>query len=148
MQLIEENQTENEVSRILDKFANIVKGSTGKISIKVKEKPALAFDFGGDTLSVDIIDPTILGITGHPDNELGLFEKLNTVKKVGEILNNKGLSISIFRKGKKALSIGREASPTISSLITGSDDIQIDSIRQVAKLDRDIKKVNNNKESK
>jgi hypothetical protein len=38
------------------------------------------------------------------------------------------------------LSIGREATPTISSLVTGSDDIQIDSIIQVAKLDRDIKK--------
>jgi hypothetical protein len=63
---------------------------------------------------------------------------------VGTILNNRGLSISILRKGKKALSIGREASPKISSLLTGSDDIQIDSIRQVAKLDRDIKKANEN----
>lgn len=146
MQLIEENETENDVSRILDKLANIVKGSTGKISIKVKEKPAVAFDFGGDTLSVDIIDPTFLGITGHPNNELGLFEKLNTAKKVGEILNNNGLSISILRKGKKALSIGREATPSISSFITGSDDIQIDSVRQVAKLNRDITKAHQNTE--
>jgi len=146
VQLIEENETENDVSRILDKLANIVKGSTGKISIKVKEKPAVAFDFGGDTLSVDIIDPTFLGITGHPNNELGLFEKLNTAKKVGEILNNNGLSISILRKGKKALSIGREATPSISSFITGSDDIQIDSVRQVAKLNRDITKAHQNTE--
>ena len=146
MQLIEENETENDVSRILDKLANIVKGSTGKISIKVKEKPAVAFDFGGDTLSVDIIDPTFLGITGHPNNELGLFEKLNTAKKVGEILNNNGLSISILRKGKKALSIGREATPSISGFITGSDDIQIDSVRQVAKLNRDITKAHQNTE--
>ena len=59
---------------------------------------------------------------------------------MGTLLDNKGLSISILRKGKKALSIGREATPIISSLLTGSDDIQIDSIRQVAKLDKDIKK--------
>jgi hypothetical protein len=66
-------------------------------------------------------------------------------KKWVTLLDNKGLSISILRKGKKALSIGREASPKISSLLTGSDDLQIDSIRQVAKLDIDTKKANENK---
>jgi hypothetical protein len=66
-------------------------------------------------------------------------------KKWVTLLDNKGLSISILRKGKKALSIGREASPKISSLLTGSDDLQIDSIRQLARLDIDIKKANENK---
>lgn len=131
---------------MLDKIANFVKWSSGRISIKVKEKTAVEFDFQGDILSVDIIEPTLIGITKQANNEMGLFEKLKTARKVGEILNNKGLSISILRKGKKALSIGREATPTISSFITGSDDIQIDSIRQVAKLNRDITKANQNKE--
>ena len=144
--MTDENNFEKDVSKILDEIVNILKGSSGKISIKVKQKPAVAFDFGGDTLSVDIIDPTLIGITEQVNNELGLFEKLNTAKKVGEILNNKGLSISILRKGKRALSIGREANPTISSFITGSDDIQIDSVRQVAKLNKDITKAHQNKE--
>lgn len=130
---------------ILDEIVNIVKGASGKISIKVKQKPVVAFDFG-DKLSVDIIDPTFFNITEQENNDIGIFEKLKTARKVGEILNNKGLSISILRKGKRALSIGREANPTISSFITGSDDIQIDSVRQVAKLDSDLKKANQNKE--
>ena len=105
----------------------------------------LALDFNGSTLLLNIIDPTILGIVEQESNELGLFEKLEVAKKVATILNNIGLSISILRRGKKAISIGREATPKISSLLTGSDDIQIDSIRQVAKLDRDIKKSNEKK---
>ncbi|MGI0034086.1 MAG: hypothetical protein ACRD97_12575 [Nitrososphaeraceae archaeon] len=67
---------------------------------------------------------------------------------MGRILNNNGhsVSVTILRKGKRALSIGsREATPTISSLLTGSDDIQIDSIKQLTKLGRDIKKANHNK---
>ena len=108
-------------------------------------KTALALDFNGSTLLLNIIDPTILGIVEQESNEHGLFEKLKAAKKVGTLLNNKGQSISILRKGKKALSIGREATSKISSLLTGSDDIQIDSIRQVAKFDRDIKKSNENK---
>ncbi|MDW0139743.1 MAG: hypothetical protein QOK86_08390, partial [Nitrososphaeraceae archaeon] len=139
-----ENNFEKDVSMILDEIVNIVKGASGKISIKVKQKPAVAFDFEGDKLSVDIIDPTIFNITEQENIDIGIFEKLKTARKLGEILNNKGMSISILRKGKRALSIGREATPTISSFITGSDDIQIDSVRQVAKLDRDLKKANQN----
>ena len=134
----------NDTSAILDGLATIVKRSTGKISIKVNDRTALALDSKGSTLLLNIIDPTILGIVEQESNELGLFEKLKAAKKVGTLLDNKGLSISILRKGKKALSIGREATPIISSLLTGSDDIQIDSIRQVAKLDKDIKKANEN----
>jgi hypothetical protein len=131
---------------MLDKIANFVKWSSGKVSIKVKERTVVDFDFRGDTLSVDIIDPTIIGITNQANNEMGLFEKLKIARNVAETLNSKGLSISVLRKGKKALSIGREATPTISSFITGSDDIQIDSVSQVAKLSRDITKADQNKE--
>lgn len=144
--LTEENNFVNgDVSKLLESLANIVKRSTGKISIKVKGETALALVFEGDTLTLDIIDPTILGMAEQENNDLGLFEKLKAAQKVAKILNNKGLSISILRKGKRALSIGREATPILSSLLTGSDDIQIDSIRQVAKLGKDIKKANKNK---
>ena len=135
----------NDTSAILDGLATIVKRSTGKISIKVNDRTALALDSKGSTLLLNIINPTILGIVEQESNELGLFEKLKAAKKVGTLLDNKGLSISILRKGKKALSIGREATPIIISLLTGSNDIQIDSITQVAKLDIDIKKANENK---
>jgi hypothetical protein len=144
--LTEENIfVKNDTSAILDGLATIVKRSTGKISIKVNDRTALALDSKGSTLLLNIIDPTILGIVEQESNELGLFEKLKAAKKVGTLLDNKGLSISILRKGKKALSIGREATPIIISLLTGSNDIQIDSITQVAKLDIDIKKANENK---
>ncbi|HJU78653.1 MAG TPA: hypothetical protein VJ599_03705 [Nitrososphaeraceae archaeon] len=140
-----ENIIDKDTSFVVEKIANVVKASSGKISIKLKDKTAIELDFGGDTVTVDIVEPKILGITDQLESNVGLFEKLRTARRVGEILNNNGLSISILRKGKKALSIGRKATPSISSLITQSDDIQIDSITQVAKLDRDIKKANQGK---
>jgi hypothetical protein len=140
--LSEENKFDEGTTFVSEKIANVVKGSSGRLCIKLKDKTAVELHFEGDTLSVDTIGPKILGIAEQIDSNAGLFEKLRTARKVDEILNNKGLSISILRKGKKALSIGREATPTISSFITQSDDIQIDSITQVAKLNRDIKKTN------
>ena len=112
----------------------------------MKGKTALAIDFEKDKLLLDIIDPTVFGRTEKDNYDVALFEKIKAAKKVGRILNNNGLSVTILRKGKRALSIGREATPTISSLLTGSDDIQIDSIKQLTKLSRDIKKANHNKD--
>jgi len=112
----------------------------------MKGKTALALDFKKDKLLLDIIDPTVFGRTEQDNYDVGLFEKIKAAKKVGRILNNNGLSVTILRKGKRALSIGRETTPTISGLLTGSDDIQIDSIKQVTKLGRDMKKANHNKD--
>jgi hypothetical protein len=140
--LTAETNIENDASFLVDKIASVVKASSGKLSIKLKDKTAIELDFRRDIVTVDIVDPKILGMAEQLDSNIGLFEKLSTARRVGDILNNKGLSISILRKGKKALSIGRNATPSISSLITRSDDIQIDSITQVAKLDRDMKKAN------
>jgi hypothetical protein len=146
--LTAETKIENDASFLVDKIASVVKASSGKLSIKLKDKTAIELDFRRDIVTVDIVDPKILGMAEQLDSNIGLFEKLSTARRVGDILNNKGLSISILRKGKKALSIGRNATPSISSLITRSDDIQIDSITQVAKLDRDMKKANEHNEIK
>lgn len=129
-------------SLVLDEIANIVKASNGRIRIKIRGKIAVELDFDGKNVAVDIVEPKILGLTEQTSRNTGIFEKIKTAKVVGEVLNNKGVSVSILRKGKKALSLGRGATPTISSFITGSDDIQIDSITQIAKLDRDTKTAN------
>lgn len=133
---------DKDASFVIDRIANVVKRSTGKISIMLRAKTAIELDFDGDKVAVNIVEPKILGMAEQVSGNAGLFEKLRTAKIVGEALNNKGLSISILRKGKKALSLGRGATPTISSFVTRSDDIQIDSIIQVGKLDRDIKNSN------
>jgi hypothetical protein len=65
----------------LDGLATIAKRSTEKISIKINYKTALALDFRGSMLLLDIIDPTIMGIVEQESNELGLFEKLKATKK-------------------------------------------------------------------
>lgn len=135
----------NDTSAILDGLAPIVKRSTGKISIKVNHKNALALVFKGVRYYLITEIPLFSVLWNKRVTSLDYLKSLKPQKKVGTLLNNKGLSISILRKGKKALSIGREATPKISSLLTVSDDIQIDSIRQVAKLDRGIKKANGNK---
>jgi hypothetical protein len=47
--------------------------------------------------------------------------------------------LSILRKGKEALTLGNEAKPKLSKLITRTNDIQIDSIKEATELKRDFK---------
>jgi hypothetical protein len=126
-------------SRIVNTLAEILKRVQGKISIDIQDKLVLTVSLGGNRVLLDVSDASIFG-TAESDSSIGLFDGLKTAKKLGETLNSKGITLSILRKGKKALSLGRDAKPTLSALVTGTDDIQVDSIRQVTKLGKDVKK--------
>jgi len=123
----------------LNSIVGILKKSNGHLNIFIKDNPVLSITLGSN-IELNIHDAAIFTGIGNDKSDVSLFDRLKTAQKLGEILNSKGLSISVLRKGKKAFTIGRDATPTISSIITGSDDIQIDSITQAAKLGKDITK--------
>lgn len=123
----------------VNKLAGTLKGSSGKLNILIKDHPALSITLGSN-IQLNIHDASIFDGLGNDNGSVNLFDKLKTAQKLGEILNSNGLSISVLRKGKKAFTIGRDATPTISSVLTGSDDIQIDSLTQATKLGKDILK--------
>ena len=133
-------------TRVINGLANILKTVQGKVSIEIQDKEVLSVSLDGNTVHLDVSDASIFG-TPESDSNLGLFEGLKTAKRLGETLDSKGITLSILRKGKKALSLGRDARPTLSTLVTGTDDIQVDSVRQVTKLGKDIKKSQRAKKS-
>ena len=118
-------------------LAGILRKSSGRLNILIKDNPALSISLGSN-IQLDIHDGAIFDGVGSDKSDVSLFDKLKTAQKLAEILNSNGLSISVLRKGKKAFTIGRDATPTISSILTGSDDIHIDSLTQAAKLGKDI----------
>jgi hypothetical protein len=120
-------------------LAEILKRVQGKISIDVQDKEVLSVSLEGNRVLLDVRDASIFG-AAESDSSIGLFDGLKTAKKLGETLDSKGITLSILRKGKKALSLGRDAKPTLSTLVTGTDDIQVDSVRQVTKLGKEVKK--------
>ena len=129
--------TEDLETDTVNKLAGTLKRSSGQLNILIKNNPALSITLGSN-IQLDIHDAAIFGGVGNDKSDLRFLDRLKTGRKLGEILNNNGLSISVLRKGKKAFTIGRDATPTISSILTGSDDIQIDSVTQAAKLGKDI----------
>lgn len=72
------------------------------------------------------------------DSEKNLFEQLNLVRNFAQKLSDNNITIVLSRKGKEAIVIGRDANPTLSKLLSRSDDVQIKSVTASSKLVGDM----------
>lgn len=110
----------------------------GAINLNVGSQPAVKIDIrnNGDKIMVDLLEPALFSTA---NDETGLLDKLKSAKEFGKILTDNGITISFLRKGKEAITLGSDAKPTLSKLITGSDDVQINSVTQTSNLKRDFK---------
>ena len=85
---------------------------------------------------MDLLQPVFFRT---PDDETGLFNKLKTAKEFAKKLTDNGMTISFLRRGKEAITLGKDAKPTLSKMITRSDDVQINSVIQTGNLKGDLK---------
>ena len=134
-------QDNDKGTQILDWLAKSLKAvQGGMISINIEGQPALKIDVNKekDKINIDFIQPSLLKV---PEDETGLFDKLKTAKEFAQRLTDNGLTLSFLRKGKEAIILGLEADPKLSKLVTRSDDIQVDSLRESIKLGRELKEV-------
>lgn len=143
------NNTNDKIEQILlDLFAKSLKTIVaGSIDIDMKGESAIRIEVnkGMEIVGIDFIHPKVLQLSeSETEDRTGLFDKLKVAKEFSQILANNGLTLVFLRKGKEAITLGKGAHPTLSRLITRSDDIQIDSVRESVKLTRDLK----SKESK
>ena len=75
------------------------------------------------------------------DNKItDFFKYIKEAKEFDHKLSENELTLSILNRGENAITLGKNASPTFSKLITRSKDIQIDSVRKSIKLASDIDK--------
>jgi hypothetical protein len=137
------NSNSDAITGTASHLIEILKGIRGKVGITYREGPILSISLEGNKIFLDVSDASVFGMSDN-NNNLGFFDSLKATKTLAEILDAEGLTLSILRKGKEALTIGREATPKVSTILTRSDDIQVDSVREVAKLGRDLKKHKNN----
>jgi hypothetical protein len=125
---------EDQLSDLIGRAAKCAKG--GAVAINFAGKPAVRIAADNGKIAVDILQA---GIFQVPEDETGLFDKLKTASEFGRKLSDNGVTLSFMRRGKEAVRLGKDARPTFSKLISGSDDIQLTSVREFAKLKDDLK---------
>ena len=138
----------SESDQIIDslfKFMSSV--SSGSIKLEVANQPAMKIEINtnddqadGDdnnrtVVRLDLLEPTFFSV---PDDQTSLFDKLRTATEFAQKLTDNGITFSLLRKGKEAITLGKEARPSLSRIITKSNDIQVNSIKESAKLKNDF----------
>jgi hypothetical protein len=113
---------------------------TGSIKLELEGQPAAKIDIinheNKSTIRVDLLQPTLFRT---PNDETGLFDKLKSAKEFAKKLAENDVTISFLRRGKEAITLGSDAKPTLSKIISRSDNLQIDSVTQATHLKIDLK---------
>jgi hypothetical protein len=134
----------SESDQIVESLLKILKSvRSGSIKLQVANRPALKIEINRNDLVVDsaassktilkldLLEPTVFSVS---DDQTSLFDKLRTAAELAQKLTDNGITLFLLRKGKEAITLGESASPSLSRIITKSDDIQVDSIKESAKL--------------
>lgn len=111
---------------------------SGSITLEVSKNPAARIEIKSGnkkTINVDLLEPRFFRI---PDDEIGFFDRLRTTENFAQKLADNMVTLSILRKDKEAITIGKEAHPSFSKLLTKSDDIQVNSLKDAYKLKREL----------
>ncbi|HEX7143194.1 MAG TPA: hypothetical protein VF222_12025 [Nitrososphaeraceae archaeon] len=123
----------------------LVKGlsfMSGTVKIAIQDNESLRIESSDKKIKLHIIDPSLfeIPIETIKDNKMKDFLKyIKEAKEFAHKLTENGLTLFILNKDENAITLGKDAHPSFSKLITRSDDIQIDSIRKSLKLATDIK---------
>ena len=137
----------NESQSINDIFTDIfVKGlryMSGTVKIARKNNDALRIESEDKNIKLHVIDPSIFDIPFETikDHKSDFLDYIKEAKEFAHKLSENDLTVSILNnKNENAITLGKNANPSFSKLITRSDDIQINSIRKSIKLASDINK--------
>ena len=87
---------------------------------------------------LDKLDGAKEFIHSMTDKESTFQQQLDLAKNFAHTLTENSMTLVLMRKGKEAMILGKEAKPTLSKIISGSDDLQVVSVIESSKLIGDI----------
>ena len=100
---------------------------TGNILLQI-ENNKTDLDFARKDVFKDM-----LGLEARAE-EKSIPERLKTLADFAQKLKEKGLTMTISHQEQTILTLGKEAHPTISPMVTGTDAIEINNLVELAKL--------------
>jgi hypothetical protein len=127
----------------MDVFVKGLSYMSGTIKIAIKNNDSLRIEAEDKNIKLHLIDPSIFDIPLDTvkDNKFDFLNYIKEAKEFAHKLSENELTLFILNKNdENAITLGKNANPSFSKLITRSDDIQINSVRKSIKLASDINK--------
>jgi hypothetical protein len=121
----------------------------GKILVELSEKPLLSIDFKEETvIEMDVKDTSIFDLievcsnsssnSSNSNSDKNFWDILHNARDFAETLKEKQLTIVLSMKGEETLIIGEKANPSILQILSKSKNIEIKSVKALAKLAKKV----------
>lgn len=127
--------SETELLQIL--VALIQRLKKGEINLRINGAESLQLTIENNKIHLNFLKKehlkTLLKLESKVEKE-SILQKLTTLKNTAEKLKQKGFTITISHKNQKILTLGYEAKPAISQIVTGTEAIEFNNLVELLKL--------------
>jgi hypothetical protein len=109
--------------------------TSGEVSLFADNKEALHLKAGNKKIDLDVVDKKFVkGIVGSLGGSTSIRGRLSQIKSIAEELREEELTVTVSYKGNRVVTVGANAKPKISRVLTGTNAIEINSLRKLIEL--------------
>ena len=109
--------------------------TSGEVTLSTDNKEALHLKAGNKKIDLDVVDKKFVkDVVGGLGGRTSIRGRLNQVKSIAEELRDEELTVTISYKGNRVVTVGASAKPKLSRILTGTNAIEINSLRKLIEL--------------
>ncbi len=108
----------------------------GEIAVSIDHQEDLKLKVQSKKIDLNIIDKQFLKkvLSGLGDGGTSLLSSVGQLRSIAEGLRDQGLSLVVSYKNERVATLGSDAKPRFSNLVTGTDAIEINSLLRLIEL--------------
>ncbi|UCB59929.1 MAG: hypothetical protein JSW72_07385 [Candidatus Bathyarchaeota archaeon] len=114
------------ISLLESGVASLLSNDVETLRLKV-DKKRIDFNVMNKDLLMDLLNSTQV-------DKGSLLEKISLLRSVARELKDEGLTLTIAYQGALLLTLGSEAKPTFSQIVTGTDAVEINDLKQLMRI--------------
>ena len=108
---------------------------SGEVTLSTGDVEALQIKAGDNKIELSISDKEFLkDVVGSAGGGGSIRSKLAQLRSIAGELKDEGLTVTISYKGDLLVTIGSEAKPTFSRLVTRTNAVEINNLRKLLEL--------------
>ena len=108
---------------------------SGAVTLSTGNKETLKMKAENNRIDINAIDKEFLkDVIGNMGDGKSIGNRINQLKGLAEDLQNEGLTITVSFKGDLVITVGSDAKPKISQIITRTNAVEINNLRKLVEL--------------
>ena len=109
--------------------------TSGEVTLFTDDKEALHLKAGNKKIDLDVVDKKFVkDVVGSLGGRTSIRGRLSQIKSIAEELRDEELTVTVSYKGNRVVTVGADAKPKLSRVLTGTNAIEINSLRKLIEL--------------